>query len=368
MPTRRRGSGSVYRSRDPRRRAKWCAVVVVGWKPDGRPIRVARYASTRREAEALRSRMAASLRGFGRLPDERTTVSEMLVAWYNGRAPDLAPTSQRTYAHAIRHVAERMGTMRAAAVTPSTIEAVLLDIPPATARMCRAVLSAAYRDALRDGTVDRNPVELARSRPHRPREQRVPTTDDIQRLVAHCRAAATPMDCALVVTLVTTGLRRGELLGLRWTDIDGATLTVRRQVVAGLEREVKTPESRRTIALPPLTVDALRRWRIAQSSVQISSTRRVFPVSEHSVARILARCCAAAGIEPFPPHSARRFVATILAADPKAAAMTLGHASAKLSLDVYARGTAEQRTRAAAAVGAAILPTIEPDSVPSEHG
>ena len=339
------GQGSVYRSKDPRRRRQWAAVVTVGWSPAGRPIRVARYASSQREAERLRSRMVDALTATGRLPDDRVTMGTFLVDWFNARSGQLAPRSQRTYAHAIRRIAAHIGATRLVRLRPSTIEAMLAELQPATARLARGVLSAACADAVRDGLLERNPVALVRSQQYRPRTQRVPTAAEVRRIVE----AADPADWRYVLTVValTTGLRSGELRGLRWADIDGGTLRVARQVVGAEVGEPKTPGSIRTVALPPAAVDLLRRWRVAQAA----PTGYVFggrsPIAQHGVARAIDATCAAAGVAPFPPHSARRFVATVLAGDPKTAAMVLGHTSSRITLDPYARGTDEMRQRAA---------------------
>jgi integrase len=347
MPRHRgNGSGSVYRSKDPRRKRPWVAVVTTGWTPQGRPIRVARYALSWKAADRLRSKMADALRDGGRLPDDKVTVSAYLVDWFNART-DLRPQSQRTYAHAIRHLATALGRARLVSVRPSTVDAALASMPAGTAKLARSVLSAAYRDAERDGLVTRNPVNLSRPVRAAPREQRVPTLDEARRLLA---VEASPRDAALVTLGMTTGLRVGELCGLRWEDIDGASLTVRRQIVAGVEGEPKTPASRRTIDLPPVTVAALRRWRL----VQARPVGRCFDVAPRAVSGILDGLCDAAGIDRFPPHSMRRFVGQVLSSDPKAAEMTLGHSSARISLDVYARGTDEGRRRAAEMVGEAL--------------
>lgn len=289
--------------------------------------------------------MVAAFTATGRLPDDRVTMGAYLADWFNGRAAQLTPRSQRTYAHAIRRMSEHIGATRLARLRPATIEAMLGELQPATARLARGVLSSACADAVRDGLLDRNPVPLVRSPQYRPRTQRVPTAAEVRRIVA----AADPADWRHVLTVLalTTGLRSGELRGLRWADLDDGTLRVARQVVGSEVSEPKTPGSIRTVALPAVALDLLRRWRVAQAA----PTGYVFggrePIAQHAVARAVDAACAAAGVPSFPPHSARRFVATALAADPKTAAMVLGHANTRTTMDTYARGTDEMRQRAA---------------------
>ena len=71
------GSGSVYRDPDPRRRLHWAANVTLGWRPDGRSVRRVRYASSKREADALLSRMVRALNRS----EERRVGKECRSRW-----------------------------------------------------------------------------------------------------------------------------------------------------------------------------------------------------------------------------------------------------------------------------------------------
>ena len=286
--------------------------------------------------------MAAALRAGGRLPDDRMTVAEWLAAWFNSRAALLRPASQRAYANAIAHLAELLGRHRLALVRPLTVDAALAAMSPGSAPLARSVLSAAYRDAMREGVVDANPVALSRPLRHVPAVPRVPTAAEARQLLAWA-ATGDARDAAFVTVGLTTGLRVSELCGLLWADIEDVTLTVRRQRYRGVVSEPKTPTSRRTVDLTPAAVAALRRWRLEQAR----PVGLVFDLDRNTAARHLLAMCRAAGVEPFTPHSMRRFVGQVLSADPKTAATVLGHASARISLDVYARGTDDERRRAA---------------------
>lgn len=344
MGRRSNGSGTVYRSRDARRTLPWCASVVVGWSPRGTPIRVSRWYATRRQAEAARGKMADALRETGVLPDDRITVADYLAHWLrdNERAN---PRTARVYAYAVGKATAVLGHHRLATLRPTTVEAALRELPPGSVKIVRGVLSAAYSDAERDGLVQRNPMRLVRLAPHRPREQRVPTAEDVRTLLSRTTDARTH---ALLAVMLTTGLRPGEACGLRWPDIGPASITVERQLAEvgaeWVEDEPKTPSSRRTVPLVPVAAASLARWRVEQASI----AARVFdPLTPRSLRPTFEAACKAAGVEPFPPHSARRFVATMLARDPKTAAAIMGHSSVAMTLDVYSRTTDEARARAA---------------------
>ena len=350
MGRRPNGSGTVYPSRGTGRRLTWCAVVVTGWSPQGRPIRVSRWCATRREAEAKREAMANALRETGVLPDDRVAVTAYLEGWLRTRG-DLRPGSLRTYRHAISHLDARLGWHRLATLRPTTIEAALREMPPQTARLARSVLSAAYRDALRDGLASRNPVALSRTVRAQTRSQRVPTVADVRALLA---AKLPTRDRAILAVGLTTSLRAGELCGLRWPDVVGDRLTVSRQLVATatgwVEGPPKTASSARVVPLLPVAIAALDRWKREQATIG----GYVFGVTPRTLRHLVDLACKTAGVERFPPHSMRRFVAQVLERDPKAAAATLGHTSARETLDTYTRTTDETRRRAAEIIGEAI--------------
>ena len=120
---------------------------------------------------------------------------------------------------------------------------------------------------------------------HEPRGRREPPAPGSPELVVPdaagvreiLEAADGPLHIALLLA-ASTGMRRGEVLGLRWSAIDGTKVHVNSslQRVRGSLVFVapKTDRSRRTIALPPITVDALRRWRKDQAERRLLSVRR----------------------------------------------------------------------------------------------
>jgi integrase len=294
--------------------------------------------------------MAAALRETGVLPDDRMTLSGWLDEWYAAATPRLRPSSRRTYALAVAKLDAVLGGCRVATLRPSTIEAGLAAMPAPTARLARHVLSAAMSAAERDGLVTRNPVRLVRVAPAVPTFARVPTVDEVRCLLS----ATSGRDGAILAVGLSTGLRPGEICGLHWEDVRGDQVDIRRQAVrvaGGWEYgELKTPMSRRTIELPPVAALALAAWRSEAAAIAGPMFRIMPPGLRH----VVEEACRAAGVEPFPPHSMRRFAATVLSVDPKGAAAALGHASARVTLDVYARTATDFRHRAATAMQEAI--------------
>jgi integrase len=225
----------------------------------------------------------------------------------------------------------------------------------------------------RDRLVDHNPAALARN--HAGHVQRlvapsVPTVRAVLDVLASHRLSA------LFVLDALTGLRLGEVSGLRWSDLDGATLHVRVQLQATRDpeepfvlTEPKTAQARRDILLAPSAVEALRVHRLRQAEERLAAgsgwknvSDLIFtnaegePLHPNTIRWVLAQGIATAGVPPFPFHSFRRFAATVVggSGDMAAAQALLGHRAETLTADVYVSKTDAAMYRAADAMEAAM--------------
>ena len=181
---------------------------------------------------------------------------------------------------------------------------------------------------------------------------------------------------ALFVLEAQTGLRVGEISGLRWSDVEGETLHVRVQLQA--TRDPKEPfvltspkseRSLRDIQIKQPVAEALRVHRLRQVEERLAAgsgwqdasdlmftTAEGGPLHPNTIRWVLAQGIASAGVPAFPFHGFRRFVATVVGdtGDMKAAQALLGHTSATLTADVYAGITEASMRRAADAMEAAM--------------
>lgn len=164
----------------------------------------------------------------------------------------------------------QLGHLRIDKVTPADIDSYYARLArrglnPLTVRKSHAILSASFNQALKWGWVDRNPVTRSSPPGVRSREIVPPTPDEVARLLDACEGSHEDLG-SLIYAAVTTGCRRGELCGLRWSDIDfeAATVVVARSITdAGgtvAVKDTKTHQARR-LALDPSTVEVLRRHR-----------------------------------------------------------------------------------------------------------
>ncbi len=384
MARRGRGEGSIFqRSSDN----LWVAVLDLGIV-DGKRRRLTFYGKTKREArEKLEAAKAKLARGLPVEP-ERETVATFLERWLETTArPALAPRTYESYRMIIfRHLIPALGRIRLVQLTPFDVQGYLnaklaAGLSPRTVAYHRAVLRAALNDALSWGLVARNVAALADPPKQVKRERRYLTPDEAQRLLESI--AGHKLE-PLIVTALGLGLRLGELLGLRWEDIDEAAGVVypRYQVqrIRGqglVLRELKTRTSARPIPLPAVVAEALRRQRARVAEMRLAAGPAwrehglVFPSSvgtprePRTVAREWQELRRAIGMEWLNLHGLRHGLAALLAArgvHPRVAMEILRHSQFSLTMEVYTAVAPDLARQAAAEIDAALA------RVPSQRG
>jgi integrase len=247
------------------------------------------------------------------------------------------------------------------------------------------VLHRALVHAVRWQKLARNPADSVQA----PREDRPAITmlsaADVSRLLA--AADATPIG-ALTRMAVMTGMRRGELLGLRWSDIDldGGVASVQQtaQRIDGagwVFRQPKTKLSRRAVALSPTTVQLLHKRRRDQAEARLlagsawQDRNLVFtsalgtPIEPGTIRRIWRRILAAADVGHVRWHDLRHAHATLMLSvgiHPKIVSERLGHSSIEMTVDTYSHVLPGLQAAAAAQLEA-LLESAQP-AVGSESG
>jgi integrase len=261
------------------------------------------------------------------------------------------------------HLNKLYGTLRAAGLAPKTI------------RNVHGVLSKALGDAERWGLASRNPARLAD--PPAVTRPRVRVWSPEQTRAFLATVAADRLFAAWLLA-VTTGMRRGELLGLRWADVDldvGVVRVAQARVRAGNRVEAgepKTARGRRTIALDPATVAALRQHRTRQAQERLLAdpsdidSGLVFtmpdgaPIHPNRFSLWFRTRVRAANLPAIRLHDLRHSYATAgLAAGvpPKVMSERLGHATVAFTLDTYTSALPALDKSAADVVAGLILGT-----------
>ena len=253
----------------------WTVVYDEGTREDGtRRQRTKGGFQTRKAAEAFLADQLARLGDGSYTAPAKLTVGEYLDGeWLPAVQSTLRPLSYHRYANVVRlYVKPNVGAVRLQTLSAGHLNGLYAKLEGdgfslATRRLVHAVLSRALRDAERWGRVPRNVARMAdppargRSRAH------AWTAAELRRFLDHVRGDRL---FALWRLAATSGMRRGELLGLTWQalDLEHGRLSVEQQLVptrGGVSfGPPKSSRSRRTVALDPETVKALRAHRETQ--------------------------------------------------------------------------------------------------------
>jgi len=346
---------------------RWYAVVYEGLDPvTGKEKRSWHPAGTsQEEAEKLAARLAAELNGRNDEVRSLTFGAYLTNTWLPGKRITLAESTWDGYRRKIdRHILPTIGHLRIRRLRAHHLET-LYDrmlyptddrrpLAPKTVLEVHLIIRGALNHAVKRGLVSRNVALVA----HAPKLKAIPKMEPqawtAQQLQAFLHAAAGHRLFPAFWLLASTGMRRSELLGLRWDDIDlkKARVSVNRGLVAVAyelrESRGKTPNSRRSIDLDPTTVRVLQAWRNWQRAEQevagVESEGWVFtnsdgkPVHPHSISQTFERIAARAGVPRIRLHDVRHTHGTLLikAGVPvKVVSERLGHGNPAFTIDTY---------------------------------
>lgn len=291
---------------------------------------------------------------------ERRRVGEYLTRWLEDTAkPKLRPSTYQSYSQIIRlHLLPDLGKIPLFRLTREDVQALLRKKTsegksPRTVGYIRAVLRHALRQAVIDGDLARNVAALA-TPPRIPHHEITPLTlEQAKQLLA--AAKGDRLEAFYVVTL-SLGLRRGEGLGLRWSDVDLSEGIIRVSQslleVGGklIISEPKSARSRRQLPLPPRALEAMKAHRARQLQERLQAgpkwqdTGFVFtstigtPVQPRNVFRDFRAMLQRANLPPIRLHDLRHSAATLLLAQnvPARTIMEiLGHSQISVTMDLY---------------------------------
>jgi integrase len=328
------------------------------------------YAKTRKHAqERLRAALTAADNGIRPVRD-RSTVAGYLDEWVASVAALVRPRTAESYASTVRlYLKPNLGTIPLAKLQPEDIGRMVArlaargDLSPTTIRYAYTVLRIALGEALRSKRVVRN-VALEVRAPRASTAERTPLTLD--QVGAFLRSTRGDRLEALYMTAIGLGLRQGELLALRWSDVslDAGTVTVRhtRNVRTGELAEPKTERSRRTLRLGAELRAALREHRRRQVEERLAAGTRwhdegyVFAapngrsLDANNVRHRFQAALTAAGLPRQRFHDLRHCSATLrleMGEELAVVSRILGHASLATTADIYGHLTDAMLERAA---------------------
>jgi integrase len=375
MSRRANNEGSIHkRERDGR----WVATILVGYAPSGKPIRKTYVSAKRGEvAEKLKEAMRQHDLGVD-LTTEDLTVEAYLLRWLDDAArPTVKESTYMQYRRTVKnHIIPALGRSKLKKLTAMHLngfyrEKLETGLAPATVLYMHRVIHKALAQADRWALVVRNVADLVD--PPRVAASTV-AAFSLEQARAFLVAVRGDRLEALYVVALSVGLRRGEVLALRWEDIDltNATMSVRRtltKVEGGWAfAEPKTPSSRRNVKLPAFVVNALDHHKDQQKkeredALHWSDPGLVFCTEIGTVIdgrNLLAKFkgkLKAAGLKPdeFTFHGLRHSAATLMLAlgvQPKVVQETLGHSRIAVTIDLYSHVLPHLQDEAAAKMDA----------------
>jgi integrase len=318
--------------------------------------------ATEQEAIAALDEWRVSVNKRMAVESSRLSVADLLAQWLESECSDLRPKTIESYAYSTNHVITRIGGKRAQALEPKDVvalKAVLLrETSDRVAYKALQALRQALGWATRIELVQRNVALLVDLPAYVPEEGIALSHEQARRFLAVAEDATY---APLWLLYLSTGVRRGEGLGLTWADIDWKrhTLSVRRQVtiVKGEDgkatpvlAEVKSRASRRTLDIDARLALALEEHQQAMTQARqreqlyrdrdlIFCTRNGLMLNPNNVLRTFAQLCAATGLpEGFTIHDLRHTHAShlVLAGVPLLeVSKRLGHAKPDITLAKY---------------------------------
>lgn len=346
------GEGTVTKRKDGR----WEAKISL---PNG--LRRSFCAKTRQEVVKKLHQAQRTIAEGLPLANERQTLKEYMGPWLQESVkPSVRPYTYQSYETIVRlHILPEIGRITLARLTAQDVQGLLnrkhkSGLSPRTVQYIHAVLRRALGQAERWGLVPRNIARLV-SPPRVPRSVVHPLTPvEAKKLLAVVQSDRLT---ALYTVALAVGLRQGEALGLRWSDVNLEAGTL--SVSVSLQRlgnrptltEPKTDKSRRTIKLPEICIAALHDHKIRQGKEHalvgkawMDEWDLVFteedgsPLSRYAVTRRFQRILEGAGIPKRRFHDLRHTCATLLLAQGvplKVVQEMLGHTLFSTTADIY---------------------------------
>ena len=359
--------GSIFQRKDGR----WVAEVSLGWM-NGTRKRKLLYGKTRKEAhEKLTTALRDQQRGLP-IVGERQSLREFLGRWLEDSVrPTVRPRTMESYAEICRlHVIPALGHLPLVKITPQHIQSLLNEklesgLSPRRVQYIHAVIRRALGLAEKFSFVPRNVARLV-DPPSVPQIEIVPfNAEESKKFLVAVEGDRLE---ALFVVAVGVGLRKGEVLGLYWNDIDleRSQLRVRRslQRLSGQLQLVppKTDKSRRVLGLPAFVVQALHQHRSRQleerlraggswqESDLVFTTPTGTPLDGPGVTRRLHRILDSNELRRVRFHDLRHTSASLLffkGVDRRTIMENLGHSQISLTSNVYTHVVPELQREAA---------------------
>jgi integrase len=370
----------------------WTVVVDVGRDPTTRKRRQISKGGfkTRRDANRWLTHTLGQLDQGSYVTPTRQTISDHLIEWLPAIRSSLRPATYESYERNVRqHLIPTVGHIWLDQLSADRLSAVYADLhrsgrldgagglSPRSIRYLNTILGKALGDAVAEGKLARNVAQapIVRRRLPRSAKPEMSTWSAAELAAFLDQLRGDPLHAPILLA-ATTGMRRGEVLGLRWrdTDLDAGRVAVRQTLAAVRDvdgdcgrhllvfGEPKTAKGRRTVPLPAQTVAVLRAHRKAQAAERLkvgpdyADQDLVFaepdgsPIHPDKFRKRFEVRIGRSGLPPIRFHDLRHTYATLAlraGVHPKVVAEVLGHANISITLDTYSHAIPAMQESAA---------------------
>ena len=349
MAKRANGEGSVFK-----RGNRWVAQVGSGKN------RETKYFETQKDANAWRHTIIEQRRNGLVFAGSKVSLSKFLDEWLVVAKTSVRPNTYQQYSQVVhQHITPVLGYLVLKDLRPDHVQSLYTNklangVSPNTTRMIHAVIHRALNHALKLGLTYRNVADSV-TRPKVVRKEMKTLNDyQVRQLI---QVAESEQMRLLLWVAVVTGLRQGELLGLKWSDLDWTSrrIQVQRQVQRrkgdGLVFcEPKSASGRRVIVLGKSTIEKLREYKNNQLKERILLGEKwqnydlIFPspigtpLDPSNVLKEYKDCLKRAGLPNLRFRDLRHSAATLMlqqGVNPKIVSERLGHSDISLTLNTY---------------------------------
>lgn len=369
-----------------KRGKKWSAVVYLGNDDGAKKYKWYGGFDTKKEAETFLASKVVEVNN-GTFINKDCTFGEFIENWLTYKEKRIRPGSYVAYTKALNRIPDSIRKLRLEKLSPQHLQHLYNELEndglsSRTTKHLHVIINGILKQAVRWEFVNKNVASLVDSPTFEQRSLRVWNIDELQRFIHH---AEKDDYYALFMLAISTGMRRGELLGLRWCDVD--LNRCRLQIVQAvtyvdskpLVGPPKTPSSQRSITFPESIGYLLKRHKNAQDRLKrdfgfpINSTDYVFPRNDHldmpihssTLSYHFKDVCLSANVPRIRFHDLRHTHATLLlqqGVNLKVIQDRLGHSKINVTLDIYSHVLPDMQRQASDEIAAILEKDNEPDA------
>lgn len=351
--------------------------ITVGYDQKGKQVRKSFTGTSKREVISMLNKFKSDQLKGTLVAPSALTLFEFTTRWLKMKKIAVKAKSYDSYDFTItKHITPFLGKKKVQKMTTTDINNYLVSkaeqgLSAATLSQHRAILHNVLDLAVKEGVIGRNIVETSNPIPRERKEMKVLTDDQIEQLLAKARDYKSEVGkhdkyvykfiYPFILLALATGCRRGELLALRWRNIDDVnnTITIHQNLVEIRGKAIfdtpKTEGSRRTVAVEPRVLQVLKEeiWDDNQDGL-VFHTEEGTPIPFSTLRRLYKKVKDACGIKDIRLHDLRHTHVTSLISSGhniKMVSKRVGHSDIRTTLGTYAHALPEEDREAATFIG-----------------